>query len=269
MKGSILLIICIILLSSHPFLADETHRPDYPFSDEVFEELPPFPEDFYEINSLFLNRDITAWHLGEDYLQPELIDTWDYWSTEVYGKNKSRFGIYGASFYPSAYSFANVKEGDVIDLSGFIKADWGIQYLQGCSIYIPDVEGLDIELVHPEKEILLQPTYPKFIEGWIQKILIEITVLEENNYSFKVYEGVPSNYTNSFWKGLYGDDYISLGSLVRLSMTINLYMPEKNQFAQENKSLSTFIGFAIVVIILLALIVYLFRKYDAKRERNK
>jgi len=248
--------------------ADEGYRPDYPFSDEVFEGLPPFPRDFYEIKSLFLDKAITAWHLGEDYLQPELLTTWDYWSVVVYGKNTSRFGIYGASFFPSNFNYGNVEKGDVINVSGFIRADWGIQYLQGCSIYLPTVEGLDLELVHPEREILLQPTYPKFIEGWIQKFLVRITVLEEGDYSFKIFEGVPSDYTDDVWKSRYGEEYISLGSLVRLSTTVNLYMPEDAKVANDNRVFSGFIGFVIVVIILLAVIAYLLRKYDANKKRN-
>lgn len=254
----------------YPVLADEDYRPEYPFSDVVFEELPSFPEDFDEVVSLFLDRKVSAWHLSEEYfLQPEFIETWDYWSTEVYGRNKSRFGIYGASFFPSHLTFFNVAKGDVINVSGFIKADWGIQYLQGCSIYIPEVKGLDIELVYPERELLLQPTYPKFKNGWIQKFLIRVTVLETDNYSFKVFEGVPSNYTDAVWKGLYGADYVSLGSLVRLSMTIDMNMPEHQQGGNDKSVLPYVASFFIVLLVIAWVITYLLRKYDAKRKGDK
>lgn len=270
MRRYVLFFICITLLSCYSILADDNYRPDYPFSDDVFSELPPFPEDFWDISSLFVNQQISAWHLGDAYLQPELIPTWDYWSTEVYGdENYSRFGVYGASFFPSQFDIVNVDEGEVLNISFFIKADWGIRFLQGCSIYIPDVEGLDIELIEPKKEILLQPTYPRFLEGWIQKVWVQIKVLERDNYSFKIYEGVPSEYTNGVWKELYSNDYISLGTLTRLSITINLYAEEDKSAVAEDEGIHTLVWFSFCAVILLVFIAFLFRRYDATRKRNE
>lgn len=270
MRGYVPIIICIVILCSPIVMADDSYRPDYPFDDAVFSELPPFPEDFWDIKTLFVNQQISAWHIGDAYLQPELIPNWDYWSTEVYGnKNYSRFGVYGASFYPSQFDIVNVKKGDVLNISFFIKADWGIRYLQGCSIYIPKVEGLDIKLVHPSKEILLQPTYPKFLKGWIQKVLIQVKVLEENDYSFRLYEGVPSEYTNRVWKEEYGNDYVSLGTLTRLSILINLYAEPDKSSVEEAGNGAILIGFTITAILTLTSIAFILREYDAKRKKDQ
>ena len=260
--------ICIIVSFSliiPSIVAGDGVRPMYSFDTEtVFGELPGFPDDFYEIRGLFLNQEVTAWQLGDAYLQPEFIDTWEYWAERVYGSEEySQFGAYGAGFYPSRIDVFNVEKGDVLNISFFIKADWGIRFLQGCSVYVEPCSGLDVELLHPYREVLLQPTYPVFVPGWMQRVLVQIRVLEKGDHTLRILEGVPSEYMDGQWKEMYGDSYVSLGGLTRLSITINLHERQRGVVTEEDTDRSLvptifFLGF--ILIVFMVILFYVSRK---------
>ena len=267
MKWSIISMIIILIITSTIVSAD--HRPNYSFDNSVFDDLPVFPEDFYEIKSLFETSKITAWKMGEEYLQPELIPRWNYWSKEIYAdENYSHFGIYGLAFYPSWMHIYDVQAGDHFNLSVFAIADWGIKFYQGCRIAIPEIDGLDIELISPANQnLLLSPTYP-FIEGWMQKVLVHIHVLKTGNYTIKITETKPQIYAHEYWSETLGDDYVALGGLTQSAWTIYLHQPPVEHVNAENKGLLTFMGFALTGIIAIAIIAYILRKLDGKRKEQ-
>jgi hypothetical protein len=255
-----------------PAFAEESYRPSYPFNDDVFALLPSFPHDFFEIKMLFDRGRITASQLGGEYLQPELIPTWGFFSERIYGdENFSHFGRYGLSFYPSFVNFKNVEAGDIINISLIFRADWGIRFYQGCRIVIPDVEGLDIELVHPGSyDVLLMPTYPQFVPGWMSDALFRITVLETGDYHFIIRDGKPSRLSSNTWSDLYGENYTDVGSLTYAPIIIDIRQPFYEQVMDENISfeMKLFIVFLFVFLILCIITFYIQRRLDEKKRKG-
>jgi hypothetical protein len=264
MKWPIVAIVIFFFLSPNVIAND---RPHYSFSDNVFDDLPDFPSDFYMVKTLFEDGVVTAWQISDQYLQPELIPRWDYWSEVIYGyENYSRFGVYGLSFFPSVMNIYNVEAGDQYNLSAFIRADWGIKFYQGCRIAIPKVDGLEIKLIKPDNQnVLMSPTYP-FMDGWLQKVLIEINVLKTGNYTVRIKETKPQTYAHTYWTETLGDDYVALGGLTESSWVIQLHQPVVKGDTYQQSSLIPFIGVGLVIILVFSFIAYCLRRYDAKRE---
>ena len=157
---SVLLI--LLLVSTINVCGIDDCRQQYDFDDDVFSGLPSFPCDFEDVKTLYQQGKIEARQLGSEYLQPELIPTWNYWADRVYGSDSDRIGIYGGSFYPHTINLGNVTEGDSFTFSFLLRADWGIRYYQGVGIELPNISGLNITLLG-DCDILLSPTYPCFV----------------------------------------------------------------------------------------------------------
>lgn len=268
MKKIILSMMLFLLLISGYVTAD---RPSYNFSDDVFDDLPTFPDDFFEIKDLFITQRITAWHLGEEYLQPELIPQWEYWSEEVYSdENYTHFGLYGMNFYPSLFDVFEVEKGDVFNISFLMRADWGIRFYQGCRIILPEIDGLSLSLVYPtDSSILFSPTYPKFVVGWLQKGMIRVEVLKKQNYSFILREGRPNSIQDKLWSNSYGNDYISIGKLTSSVLRVNIYEKQVMKEKEDSNMAFLFNLFLFIFLCLITIIIlsYLIRRYDAKRRK--
>ena len=272
MKRSVLfLAVFMFLLGNGLVYAEDTDRPGYPFDDEVFALLPEFPDDFFEIKILFDRGSIGASHLSDEYLQPELIPNWEYWSNRIYAdEDYSQFGKYGISFYPSFINYKNVEKGNVINFSVLFRADWGIKFYQGCSIVIPDVEGLSIELEHPgHYDVLLCPTFPQFVPGWLSSASFRITVLETGDYHFNIHDGKPSRLSSDAWGLMYGERYTDVGSLTYAPIIIDIQQPVYEQEADGMPFVITMtISFIIVACIVLLLIYHVQRKLDEKSKKG-
>lgn len=139
MKWSII-ILAIMLIPTivGTSLAD---RPDYPFSDDVFSELEPFPDDFYDIKTLFATQMITASHLSSSYYQPELLPLWNITATDIYGTDKIHANQ-GIFLYPSRFDIYNLPVDDSLTLSTLIYAYPGVNTYQGTEIYFTYDEHL-------------------------------------------------------------------------------------------------------------------------------
>lgn len=252
--------------------AEESYRPSYPIDDEVFALLPSFPNDFFEIKTLFEQGSISALRLGDEYLQPELIPTWDYYSERVYGdKNYSQFGKYGISFYPHFVNYKNVERGDIMNLSVLIRADWGIKFYQGCHIKIPEVEGVDIALVHPiNYDVLLSPTYPQFVPGWLSIASFSINVLKTGDYHFTIEEGKPSKLSSETWSNMYGANYTDVGSLTFAPIIVDISQPVVEQSLDGGISFEilVFVGCLFVLLILFIIAFYVQRRLNEKRKKG-
>jgi len=272
MKKLIIIIITIMLFST-TVLANS--RPDYSFSDEVFKELPDFPSDFFDIKDLFSYQSITAEHLGEDYYQPELLPNWDYWAEKVYKNESNDFGSYGVFVYPSRFTVYGIEKGNIINLSMFVYAQWGIKYYQGAKLVFSEEENVDIKLVEPEDcNILLSPTAPYFHLGWIQLIKIQIHINETKNCVVQILEEKPIEEIDNEWRNTY-ENYTSGSSLLgqRISKCkIYLYgsFLEENNIEEKEEKISIFgliINISIILLFILALINI--RHNHDKRKRDK
>lgn len=268
MKWSII-IITIILLISGITLAD---RPDYSFSHDVFQELPPFPHDFWEIEGLLSSQSIMASQLNESYFQPEILPGWKYWAERIYSNDSNIFGSYGIFIYPSLFNIHNIQKGDTIDISALIYTNLGIQKYQGAEIYFAYPEHIDIELLEPANpNILLSPTYPQFLLGWMKVIKLRIHINEEKNASVTITERVPIDEYENKWKEIYQSDYISGNSLISQKIPkcrIELTVPEKEVVVKEsNINTLPVIFFITFIIAILSIVVWI--KYDRRRKNNK
>jgi len=253
-----LFLFSLLLVSSINVGAIDDCRQQYDFDEDVFSGLPKFPCDFEDVKTLYQQGKIEARQLGPDYLQPELIPTWKYWAERVYGSDSDRIGIYGGSFYPHAVNIGNVTKGDSFTFSFLLRADWGIRYYQGVGIELPNITGLNITLLG-DSDILLSPTFPVFVEGWLVPVTIEVSVLETGYYDFKILESHPSNTNSSLWNTMYGEDYVELGNLVTSSYHIRFDPPQANPSEYAADMNMGILGLGIMLIIVLGTLYGLYR----------
>ena len=79
-------LVCLIVCFAAFFIVvgeSVLSRPSYSFSDDVFSELPIFPDDFFDIKHLYDSGKINASRLGDEYLQPEMIPNWDFFANKT------------------------------------------------------------------------------------------------------------------------------------------------------------------------------------------
>ena len=252
------LTLIIILISTINVSGVDDCRQTYDFDQDVFNGLPSLPCDFYDVKTLYEQNKIEARQLGPDYLQPELIPTWTYWAERVYGSDSDRIGIYGGSFYPHTINIGNVTKGDSFTFSFLLRADWGIRYYQGVGIELPNITGLNITLLG-DRDILLSPTFPVFVEGWLVPVTVNVDVLKTGSYDFKILESHPSINNSSLWRSMYGGDYVELGSLVTSSYHIRFDPPEANPNEYAAELTMDPIGLLIMLIIVLSTLYGLYR----------
>ena len=208
MKLKYILLLSVVLISTVSIVSGD--RPTYNFSDEVFSELPSFPDDFYSVKTIYTSQKIMASQLNESYLQPEILPTWGYYAERVYGNNSQQMGSYGVFCYPSSIVVSNVSSGDNITVSTLIYAQWGIRFYQGLQLYLNHGDGVNVSLVQPvDNNILLSPTSPIFKRGWMQIIEIRICVVETGEYIIELREEKPSGDYDKVWSNSYGDDYVT------------------------------------------------------------
>jgi len=113
------------------------YRPEYPISDEqyglFFGNLPPFPQDFYDITTLVYDGRVTDYtRLSENYWkQPEFFSGW------FSSFNSSYLNHDPAMWLPSGYSmFPLIKEvkapsGETVTVSAFMRTGFGTESYQG------------------------------------------------------------------------------------------------------------------------------------------
>lgn len=272
MKATYISIIILIILFQ-PMVSAE--RPTYEFSDNVFSELPPFPEDFFEIKTLLSQQRITAWQFGEEYLQPELLPGWTYWSNKTYTQNRSQYGSYGIFIYPSLFQAYNVEEGDSFSISFLIYANWGITKYQGCSIYFNHSKNVRVMLANPTNpDFLLSPTYPVFKLGWMQKVKIDIDVFKTGNYTIEIMEGKPCDCIEPQWIKKYGTNYTSGNSILTQKIPrcrIKIYPPLGFESLEEEQgNVKIFFMFIFLIALFIGFIVaFIVKTWKDKNERKQ
>ena len=228
-------------------------RPSYSFSDDVFNELPSFPDDFDSIKSVFTSQKIQASQLSESYLQPEILPTWDFFAERVYGNNSQQMGSYGVFCYPSSIVVSNITSGDNITVSTLIYAQWGIRFYQGMQLYFNYDDGVDVTLVQPvDNNILLSPTSPCFQRGWMQIIEIKIHVDETGEYLIELREEKPSDDYNNLWSNTYGEGYVTgFGMLSMRTPRFQVQLKPPPPVESDINSMTNSIYMAIVVFTMV------------------
>ncbi len=145
--------------------------------EEIFEQLPPPPEDFSEIAYLLASgRTYAIGGLSEEYfLQPEFypgfkesgLKYWSepdpkYWSTNGYGSYP------GEQFDTLSHSG---RRGEFVAVV-FFYTGYGVQTYQGLT-FVPASDSLNYFDIKIEPDtILLTPVFPAFSSDWAHQIVI-------------------------------------------------------------------------------------------------
>ena len=171
-----------------------TDRPDY-LPEEVYENLPPFPEDFYYIDAIltFQRGILDLPNLGpEYYLLPEFYPTWESLGVELTANpDRNRSTIWGWGAYPADQGVETIP-GDTFQVATFFHTSWTVQSFQGMEL-IPVFPGTGtingVTVSSPNSEdyftvtldpnlILLGPAFPRFDREWSHKIVVTVDVAE-------------------------------------------------------------------------------------------
>ena len=271
-KQLALALLTIICLSITTYAKETSYRPEYPYSDETFEELPAFPQDFYEIRQLFLTQQIPASRLNKSYyMQPEILTSWDYCSEKFYNHTYQNIGRYGLGFLPSRFDIYNFEIGDEITISTIAYASPGISLYQGLKLNVSSNEFFNVSAVKPaDLHILFSPTYPVFKPGWSQQVEITIIPLKHEDLQFFVYEEKPDELIEQNWIETTNEKYVSGNSLLSLKTPrLRIYFHNEileNIEEKEENSLPPVYLFLYVVFMIFA--IFLVGSQYAKRSRR-
>ena len=195
------------------------YRPKYTFSYDVFKELPSYPMDFTLRKNLFRTQEITARQLTPAYyLQPELLPGWDDWHDKIYGTNRSMIGTYGISMYPSRFDIVGMEVGETVNVSALLYSGFGVEIYQGALLEaVYDSTVVDVEMTDPASNVfLLPPTYPFFNASWCKVVVYQIKLLKEGSTTIDMMERKPPDDIETEYQTLYGNKYISGGSILGL-----------------------------------------------------
>ena len=254
-KTIILLIFSTFLLVSTITSGEEDYRPHYYFSDDVFQELPSFPNDFFMIKHMVDTQQIMPYRLNESYyLQPEILPCWNYTSELYYNQSTDDIGQYGLGFYPSLFDVYNAQVGDRFSLGCIVYCNPGIDLFQGGKITVSNQSFVNVSV--SQDYFILGFTYPFFNKSWSTVIRFDIEVLEEKNGVVEVFEASFDENNISSYKEQFKDvGFVSGNSLIsmktpRVRIVFHKEMYEAGDVDTDSS------GFPFVQVVLLVFILF-------------
>jgi len=278
MKNTIIAVVITtsILVLTINVSGQGNYRPQYSFFDDVFKELPSFPEDFFEIKHLIETQQIMPHQLNSSYyLQPEILPNWNYCAEAYYNRTNDNIGQYGLSLYPSRFDIYNA-EYTTIHLSAILYCNPGISKYQGAGIsHSCDNENINVSI--SKDNVLLEPTYPYFHGNWSTTIKFTISIKEKTDATVNIMETEPDDYNNTLWKQQYGKEYVTGNSILSQrvpKLTIHLHNDidecENNSNANNNDN-NFIINIPITIIFWLFFFSIIRRAYVkiAKKGKNE
>jgi hypothetical protein len=182
--------------------ATKPNREAYGISKRVFEELPPFPEDFlFKTYLIKVGKFFDLASLGPEYWkQPEFdpeftrqgLKYWHNWADPNF--KKKHWSTMGVRSYPYN-QYVDSVPGDSFNITLFFSTDWNVETYQGVGIKPIWVdaaltqEGQFIEAseeawkhinvnVTPH-EFLLTPAFPQFTYNWTHKLTFTGKIAED------------------------------------------------------------------------------------------
>jgi hypothetical protein len=247
-----------------------SERPIYPFSETVFQNLPPMPKDFWLKKELFSTQQIQASRLTpEYYLQPELIPGWNWSAKRVYNDSHT-VGVYGISIYPSRFDVFMKNHTENFTISFILYTGFGVEIYQGAKLVPYHDKNVTIKQTSPISDtFLLTPTYPIFSSTWARIVEYEITTSVYGESIITIMEEKPDEETDTLWSNDY-PLYTSGGSILGLQIPkakiyihgIKAPVPVDNVPEPE---LPNYLYLLLIPIIgLLA-----WRIYGKRKKRNK
>jgi hypothetical protein len=226
-------------------------RPQYEFSDTVFEDLPEYPDDLLEIRDLFAQNKINITQIpSQYYLQPEFYQSWSEVCNRLYKEDRKYHGIYGFNIYPSLYTIYAEKN-QTFSVTAFLNSNFGIEVKTGIGINLSyDQECVYVELVEPFFPYsLLNETYPKFTIDWSEPLVLDIKVLKNKNSTIQVFNTKPPDYMNELWKSTYGTNYATTEKFSRdiPKLTIEIITPTEEE--QNVVTIETDLPWLLIIIV--------------------
>lgn len=212
------------------------NRPDY-LPSIVYQNLPPFPKDFYEIDTLVgagLKTDLLA--LGEEYYrQPEFYPAWERTVGFYQNPEQNRRGIFGYGAYPGDIG-VETAPGSNFSVVTFFHAGYQTETYQGMALAVtyPDIASIptkDLESSLPVYQntskiadyftvtfepsaFALEPAFPIFQKGWTQRVMVNVKVAENTpnaRYVIGVNPTAPPNNLRGQWIDKYRLKYVDAG----------------------------------------------------------
>lgn len=213
-----------------------SNRPDY-LPPIVYQNLPPFPKDFYEIDTLItfgIKKDLTD--LGPEYYkQPEFYPTWEEILPHYQNPDQKRRGIFGYGIYPGDIG-VETSGGGSFKIVTFAHSGFQIETYQGMGLAVtyPDFASIptqDLQSSLPvyqntskigdyftvtfnPEAFALTPAFPIFESGWTQRIEINVKVAENTprgRYVIGVNPTTPPNNLRTEWVNKYRLKYVDAG----------------------------------------------------------
>ena len=177
-------------------------------TDTVFEDLPKYPENFQAVHALFypepylgMTENFSVKYPDEYYWkQPEFYaNDWKEIGLQYYTTKKMTFSA-GTGPYPGDMMVSNITVNDTFPAMTYWHASWAMPkyqlfklvpiYPENSTIRMGDYKVVqdptkaescfDVNVI--PKNIMLEPTYPKFFYDWTQKIVVEITAKCKGNW---------------------------------------------------------------------------------------
>ncbi len=189
---------------------------DVCIDEKVFKDLPEYPNNFNEVWDLFypeskigLPVNFSIRYPDENYWkQPEFYaKDFAEQGLQYYTINKMLWGL-GSGAYPGDIAVSNITEGDIFPVVTYWHSGWSIPNYQLFKLtptfptngtmrmgeirveQDPEKATQCFDINITPKNIMLEPTSPKFFKGWAEKITAEITAKCKGDWliQFKVTE---------------------------------------------------------------------------------
>lgn len=148
------------------------------------------PGDFYRVVDRVRSGEIQVRDVGEEYYKrPEFFPTYQNYSSQ----RGEHWGVMGYGAYPSDFRLSISGSGEA-EIASIVHTSWKVETYQGLRLEPGhNSEYFDVE-IQPQ-EILLEPSYPVFEDGWAQKVLIRIR-MKNPPRGEHVIEIIPSSPSN-------------------------------------------------------------------------
>ena len=246
-------------------------RPCYSYSDDVFKELPVFPDDFYIIKELVDTQQIMPYRLNNSYyLQPEILPSWGFCSETYYNKTSDSIGCYGLGFYPSRFDIYTPTLNTTISLGSIMFCNPGINLFQGASLKVVAPDFINISL--SQQNVLLGFTYPYFHRNWSTIIKYDIEINKTESGVIEIFEQPLDKFNDTYYKNLYNKNYVSGNSLLSMKTPRVKIFIHNDKIIENKDAYYTFSYPPIIYVIIFLVSIYIIYKggkYAVQRYEEK
>jgi len=205
--------------------ATKPDRAVYGVSMRVFEELPPFPDDFlFKVYLIKVGKFFDLQSLGPEYwMQPEFdpefsrqgLRYWSNWNDPNF--RKKHWSTMGVRSYPYN-QYVTAQPGDSFNVTIYLSTDWNVETYQGVSIStkwldeattqeggVAEASPNAVQYINVNvtpDEFLLSPSFPQFTKDWTKKLTFTGKIADgtpDGVYILSMDLGTPSQERSDEW----------------------------------------------------------------------